>query len=158
MSTTSLVSYWLPCPVVFISTAHGKKRDIMTATAMFVSEKEPLVAVSIAKEHLTAKLIKNSGQFALVIASEYQEDLVWEVGSVSGEEDKFRKFSITTLPTEPGMPLVPANAASWMQCRMVTRHEADGNWVIIARVVEQRDLGHPPIVWHKNALFKLMAL
>ena len=43
MSNENNVFYWLPCPVVFVSTAHEDRQDIMTATAMFVSEKEPLL-------------------------------------------------------------------------------------------------------------------
>ena len=43
--------------VFYDITASSEKRDIMTATAMFVSEKEPLLAVSVAKNHLTEKLI-----------------------------------------------------------------------------------------------------
>ena len=68
MSTSSHPSNWLPCSVVFISTAHEQQYDIMTATAMFVSEKEPLIAVSLSKNHRTLELIKNSGSFTVVIA------------------------------------------------------------------------------------------
>jgi len=53
MDRENNVFYWLPCSVVFVSTAHGEFRDIMTATAMFVSEKEPLLAISVAQDHLT---------------------------------------------------------------------------------------------------------
>ncbi len=84
MDQSHLVSHWLPCAVVFISTAHGEKRDIMTATAMFVSEKENMLAISVAQDHLTAQLIKEAGSFTLVIASESQKELVWQVGGVTG--------------------------------------------------------------------------
>ena len=40
MSRENNVFYWLPCSVVFVSTAHEDKRDIMTATAIFVSQPE----------------------------------------------------------------------------------------------------------------------
>jgi flavin reductase (DIM6/NTAB) family NADH-FMN oxidoreductase RutF len=46
MNKENNVFGWLPCSVVFVSTAHGEERDIMTATAMFVSEKEPLLMIS----------------------------------------------------------------------------------------------------------------
>ncbi len=59
MDRENNVFYWLPCSVVFVCTAHGETRDIMTATAMFVSEKEPLLAISVAKDHLTEKLIES---------------------------------------------------------------------------------------------------
>ena len=50
MNKENNVFSWLPCSVVFVSTAHEDKRDIMTATAMFVSEKEPLLVISVAKD------------------------------------------------------------------------------------------------------------
>ena len=87
MKQSDPVSHWLPCPVVFISTAYGEKRDIMTATAMFVSEKEPLLAVSVAKAHLTAQLIEQAGAFTLVMASAVQQELVWKLGSTKGDEE-----------------------------------------------------------------------
>ena len=66
MSTENNVFYWLPCSVVFVSTAHEGQRDIMTATAMFVSEKEPLITISVSKNHLTEQLINQSKKFTLV--------------------------------------------------------------------------------------------
>lgn len=141
-----MASYWLPCSVVFVSTACEGKRDIMTATAMFVSEKEPLVAISIAKNHLTDQLIEKSGEFILAIASEAQKDLVWQLGSVKGEE------------YQPGKALIPEGAAAWMACQVVSNQDVDGYRLVIARVVDQKNLGNPPLVWQKNALFSLKTL
>lgn len=141
-----MASCWLPCSVVFVSTACEGKRDIMTATAMFVSEKEPLVAISIAKNHLTDQLIEKSGEFILAIASEAQKDLVWQLGSVKGEE------------YQPGKALIPEGAAAWMACQVVSNQDVDGYRLVIARVVDQKNLGNPPLVWQKNALFSLKSL
>ena len=84
MNKENNVFYWLPCSVVFISTAHEDKRDIMTATAMFVSEKEPLLVISVAKGHLTEKLITQSGKFTIVLAGADHEKLAMQVGSAKG--------------------------------------------------------------------------
>jgi flavin reductase (DIM6/NTAB) family NADH-FMN oxidoreductase RutF len=131
----------------------------MTATAMFVSEKENMLAVSVAQDHLTAQLIKESGRFTLVIASENQEELVWQVGGVKGDaENKFDRFSIKTLPPVPGKPLIPAEAASWLECTVVHQQEVGGYMLVLARVVEQQDLNNPPLVWHRDALFSLKPL
>ena len=93
MNKENNVFFWLPCSVVFVGTAHGEQRDIMTATAMFVSEKEPLLAISVAQGHLTEKLIEQSGNFTLVIAGQGQKQLAMQVGSVKGDAgDKFEKF------------------------------------------------------------------
>ena len=62
MNREDNVFYWLPCAVVFVSTAYEDKRDIMTANAMFVSEKEPLLLISVAQDHLTDQLIRQSGK------------------------------------------------------------------------------------------------
>ena len=80
MSKENNVFYWLPCSVVFVSTANEAQRDMMTATAMFVSEKEPLLMISVAKNHLTEKLINRSGKFTVVIAGENQKKLAIQVG------------------------------------------------------------------------------
>ncbi|UCB48153.1 MAG: flavin reductase family protein [Deltaproteobacteria bacterium] len=159
MNDDNMVFNWLPCSVVLISTAHEGKRDIMTATAMFVSEKEPLVAMSIAKNHLTDQLIEKSGEFILAIASEAQKDLVWQLGSVKGEAgDKFTRFSISALEYQPGKALIPERSAAWMACQVVSKQDVDGYRLLIARVVDQKDLGNPPLVWQKNELFTLKSL
>jgi flavin reductase (DIM6/NTAB) family NADH-FMN oxidoreductase RutF len=159
MNEKKMVSHWLPCSVVFVSTVHEEKRDIMTATAMFVSEKEPLVAISIAKNHLTDQLIKRSGEFVLAIASEEQKDLVWQLGSIRGEEgDKFAHFSISPVEYESGKALIPEGASAWMACRVVSEQDVDGYRLLVARVVDQKDLGNPPLVWQKNELFTLKPL
>ena len=93
----------------------------MTATTMFISEEEPLLVISVAKDHLTAQLIEQSGEFVVAIAAEGQQELTWQLGSVKGEEvDKFTRFSITTLPCAPGKPLIPAGVSSWLLCQVVS--------------------------------------
>ncbi len=158
MNKENNVFYWLPCAVVFVSTAHEDKRDIMTATAMFVSEKEPLLLISVAKDHLTEKLISLSGKFTLVIAGEDHKQLAMQVGSLKGEAtDKFERFSIKTLPADSGQALIPEGAAAWMECEVESTEEIKGYRLFIGRVVNQNDTGKPPLVWHKDGFFKLNA-
>ncbi len=159
MAKVTMPSHVLTCPVVFISTAYGERRDIMTATAMFVSEKDPLVAVSVSKDHLTAELIQESGVFTAVIASEGQRDLYKKLGSIRGDVvDKFAKLSIPTLPGEPGKPLIPEGAAGWLDCEVSSRHWVDGYTVVIGRVVNYEDLDRQPLIWQKDNLFTLKPL
>jgi flavin reductase (DIM6/NTAB) family NADH-FMN oxidoreductase RutF len=156
MNKQDNVFYWLPCAVVFVSTAHEDKRDIMTATAMFVSEKEPLLVISVAKEHLTEQLISQSGKFTLVIAAEDQRQLAMQVGSLKGaEEDKFERFSIKASPGNSGQALIPDEAAAWMECDVETTSDIKGYRLFIGRVVQQNDSGKPPLVWHQDRFFKL---
>lgn len=150
------VFYWLPCSVVFVSTAHEDKRDIMTATAMFVSEKEPLLVISVARGHLTEQLISQSGKFTLVIAAEDQKQLAIQVGSLKGEkEDKFKRFSIKARPGNTDQALIPDGAAAWMECEVESTSDIKGYRLFIGRVVDQNDSGKPPLLWHKNVFFGL---
>ena len=156
MNKENDVFYWLPCSVVLVSTAHGKQRDIMTATAMFVSEKEPLLAISVAKNHLTKKLIEQSGKFTLVIAGEGQKQLAMQVGSAKGDAvDKFNTFSIKSTPGKSSNALIPDGAAAWMECMVESSQEIKDYQIFIGRVAEQKDSGKAPLVWHKDGFFGL---
>jgi len=156
MDRENNVFYWLPCSVVFVSTAHGETRDIMTATAMFVSEKEPLLAISVAKNHLTEKLIEQSGKFTLVIAGEDQKQLAMQVGSAKGDTvDKFNKFSIKSTPDKSSDALIPEGTAAWMECTVESSREIKGYQIFIGRVVAQEDTGKAPLIWHKDGFFGL---
>ena len=156
MDKENNVFYWLPCSVVFVSTAHEDKRDIMTATAMFVSEKEPLLLISVAKGHLTEKLIAQSGKFTLVIAGADQQNLAMQVGSAKGEDiDKFDRFAIQASPGAGSSALIPQGAAAWMACEVEGSEEIKSYRLFIGRVVDQHDSGKPPLVWHKNGFYKL---
>jgi len=156
MNKENNVFRWLPCSVVFVSTAHEGERDIMTATAMFVSEIEPLLLISVAKNHLTEKLIIQSGRFTAVIAGSEQKQLALKLGSLKGEGvDKFKHFSVKTIPTETGEALIPDGAAAWMACEIESSQEIKGYRLFIGRVVKQNDTGKPPLVWQKDGFFSL---
>ena len=156
MNNENNVFYWLPCSVVFVSTCHGETRDIMTATAMFVSEKEPLLVISVAKSHLTERLINQTGKFTVVIAGEGQEKLAMQVGSVKGEAvDKFEKFSIKKVIGTPDAASIPEGAAAWMACEVEGSLDIKGYRMFIGRVVTQEDTGKPPLIWRKDTFFTL---
>lgn len=153
------VFYWLPCAVVFVSTAHEDQRDIMTATAMFVSEKEPLLMISVAKDHLTEQLINQSGKFTLVIAGDDQGKLAMKIGATQGgAADKFEKFSVPTLSETSGSAPVPEGAAAWMECNVESSQDIKGYRLFIGRVVDQYDTGNPPLIWQRDKFFGLKPL
>jgi len=156
MTRENNVFYWLPCSVVFVSTADGNERDIMTATAMFVSEKEPLLAISVAKKHLTERLIDQSGKFTLIIAGADHKQLAMQVGSIKGQElDKFEKFSIKTETGKSSNAPIPVGSAAWMECEVESSHDIRGYRIFIGRVVSQEDLGQAPLVWQQDRFFRL---
>lgn len=147
---------WLPCPVVFVTTSHGGERDIMTATALFVSEKEPLLLVSVAAGHLTERLILASGRFTLSIAAADQAALAQKAGGVrGGPEDKFARLKIALEPAAPAELLVPQGVAAWMACTVESSQPITGYRLVIGRVADQGDLGRPPLLWRDRAYFAL---
>ena len=156
MSRENDVFYWLPCAVVFVSTAHEDRRDIMTANSMFVSEKEPLLLISVAQGHLTDQLISQSGKFTLVIAGESQKKLAAQAGSSKGEQaDKFEQFAIKSINGGENEALIPEGAAAWMACEVESTQEIKGYRLYIGRVVDQQDLNVPPLIWQKDAFFSI---
>ena len=156
MNDDNNVFNWLPCAVVFLSTSHEGQRDIMTASTMCISEKEPLLIISVAKDHMTENLINQSGNFTIVIAGEDQKQLAMQLGSVKGEaEDKFEKFSIKTVAGPSSNAQVPEGSAAWMACDVEGKYDIKGYRVFIGRVTEQNDLGAAPLVWQKNKFFGL---
>ena len=156
MAVDNIVFQWLPCPVVFICTAHDDRRDIMTGTAMFVSEKEPLLTVSVGTGHLTEQLISASGKFIVALAATGQKKLAIRLGSTKGEkEDKYTRFSIDTLPQNAGDGLVPKGISVWMKCEVESIDMIKGYHVFTGRVVESGDLGKPPLIWHRNDFFSI---
>lgn len=148
-------SYQLPCPIVFVSTAYEGKRDIMTATAFVISENEPLLAVSLAKGHLTSRLIEGSGRFTLILASETQKELALKIGSLSGEE-KFREISFDTLTGESGKSLVPEGSSAWFECQVVTRYDVSDYHLFIGKVISQKNMNNPPLLWSKDGGFSTL--
>ena len=156
---SALASYLLPCPVVFISTLFENQCDIMIGTAMFVSEKDPLLVVSLAKGHLTAELIDKAGCFTVIAASESQEELYEQLINAKAKGgDKFSSLSIATLSTSPSKPLIPQGSSAWFECKTVSKQEIEDYVIILARVTDHEDLGKEPIVWRNAGLFSLKDL
>src|SRR3989338_1741287 len=89
----------LPCSVVIVSAKAEKRQGAMTATAMYVSQFPPLLAVSISKAFATYQLIEKSKEFAVNVIADTQLDLSKKFGKVHGfEVDKFKEFGVSTEP------------------------------------------------------------
>lgn len=154
-----MISHWLPCPVVFVGAEHGEKRDIMTATAMFVSEREPIFIVSLSSGHLTAKLVAESGSFVISLASEGQRNLALQLGSTHGEKtDKWAKFAIERHPDGSVPALVPKDCAAWMVCEVIGEYESEGYTLFLGRVKSEGQPGGKALIWQKDAFYGLKTL
>ncbi len=153
----SEVSHMVPCSVVFLSAGNGTKKDAMTATAMFVSEKPPLFVVSVSKHHLTHALIEETGEFVINVASTGQTKLARELGSTHGAKvDKFKKFGI--IPREAASIDAPVIGGSFanIECSVMTSFPVSNYTVYLAHAVDFRvDMTLKPLAWHIDRYYEL---
>jgi flavin reductase (DIM6/NTAB) family NADH-FMN oxidoreductase RutF len=115
-------------PTVLVTTADGRRRNIMAAAwSMPVEFTPPRIAVVIDKSTLTRELIAATGSFAVVIPGRARVDLTYAVGSASGREvDKFARHGIAaTAGPVLGMPVLEAGCAAWMECRRIPELHAE---------------------------------
>lgn len=155
VSQKTRVSRIMPCSVNLLTVASKTERDAMTAGAMFVSEDPPLFVVSVQKGILTHRLIEETGQFVLNIASTDQAELAKKLGHEKAT-DKFKEFGITTGKAKNvSAPLIDGSFAS-IECKVVTSFPA-ANFTVY--VVEALDFTVnetlSPLVWDQNRYYAL---
>jgi flavin reductase (DIM6/NTAB) family NADH-FMN oxidoreductase RutF len=122
----------LPCSVVIVSARAGDRQGAMTATAMYVSQEPPLLAVSISKTDATYQLIEQSKEFAINVIADSQTEISKKLGSEHGHEvDKLRKFGIATEEASTiNVPLLEGCYAHF-ECRVKSGiWEVEGNHAI----------------------------
>ncbi|MFH1003581.1 MAG: flavin reductase family protein [Chloroflexota bacterium] len=163
MSAKSMVeaTRQLPCSVVILSARADGKQGAMTASAMYVSEIPPLIAVSVSKQFATYQLIEKSREFAVNVITDDQIGLAKKLGDSHGQDvDKFSEFGIATTPASQIKAPLVAGCYANIECQVKTAlWDVEGNHAIyIGEVVafkSNKDLG--PLVWLKNRYFKVGA-
>ncbi len=111
-SKKTKVSRIMPCSVNLLTVASKTEREAMTATAMFISEDPPLFVVSVQKNIQTHRIIEETGQFVLNIASTEQVKLAKKLGHEKAD-DKFKEFGIQTEKAKTvSAPLIKGSFAS----------------------------------------------
>jgi flavin reductase (DIM6/NTAB) family NADH-FMN oxidoreductase RutF len=114
-------------PTVLVTTAHGKRRNVMAAAwSMPVEFTPPRIALVIDKRTFTWELALASGAFGVCLPGTAAADLTYAVGSTSGRDvDKFERFAIAAH-TGPvlGLPVLEQGCAAWMECRLIDEPHA----------------------------------
>lgn len=149
------VSRIMPCSVNLLTVASKTEREAMTATAMFVSEDPPLFVVSVQKNIATHRLIEETGQFVLNIASTGQVKLAKRLGHEKAA-DKFKEFAIETKKAKiVSAPLIKGSFAS-IECKVITSFPASTFTVYVVEAVDFTfDEAESPIVWDLNRYYSL---
>jgi flavin reductase (DIM6/NTAB) family NADH-FMN oxidoreductase RutF len=134
-------------PTVMVSSAHGGRRNIMSAAWNMALDFMPAkVCVVIDKSTFTRGLVEGSGEFMLQVPARAQAAQVLAVGRRSGREvDKFEEFALPTLdPALLGEAAVSpallstalAESLAWLACRVIPEpHNEQAYDLFIGEVV-----------------------
>ena len=149
----------LPCSVVILSAAADRQQAAMTASAMYVSQVPPLIAVSVSRTFATYQLIEKAKAFAVNVIADSQLDLAQKFGSVHGfEVDKISKFGMSTEPASKiKAPLISGCYAN-IECIVRSAlWDVEGNHAIyIGEVVAfKSDKKSTPMVWLNGRYYQV---
>ena len=105
--------------VMVVSCDREGRPNVMPAGwFMFTSGNPPMVAVSIAPQRYTHKLISETGEFVITVPSEGQEKMIDQCGSCSGRDvDKFREFDIPVQSAEIVEPPLIEGSVAAFECK-----------------------------------------
>jgi flavin reductase (DIM6/NTAB) family NADH-FMN oxidoreductase RutF len=112
--------YLEPGPIVLVTSAFGKTRNIMTLGWHTVMEFNPsLVGCVIAAGNYSFDLVRRSGECVINLPTTALTDQLVGIGNTSGAEiDKFRTFELTPHQAQRvGAPLISECHANF-ECRL----------------------------------------
>lgn len=128
--------------VIFLLTSVGKdgRANVMTcAWATPASEEPPKIIVCVSKEHYTAELILESGDFAVNIPHKNMEKVIWICGSRSGRKtDKFKEAGLKIMKANRiSAPLIEG-CIGFLECKLSSTIDAGECYAFLADVLESR--------------------
>jgi flavin reductase (DIM6/NTAB) family NADH-FMN oxidoreductase RutF len=147
----------LPCPEVILSVDCKGKKDLMTATAMWLSYDPVIVAIYIRPDRMTHDLVKEAREFAINVCSEEQAPLALDVGTSTGREaDKIKQFNIKTAKAQfIRSPLIDGCVANY-ECKVVNSFEIGNHTCFLGLVVGYRkDNNLKPLNRFRGKTYKL---
>ena len=108
-----------PGPVVLVTTASGKKKNIMTMTWHMVLDFSPRIACVIGPWDFTFSALSEKKECVLAIPAVDLAGTAVDIGSCSGSDtDKFKKFGLTAVKAKTvGAPLIKECLAH-IECRV----------------------------------------
>ncbi len=141
--------------VYVISAKLGDKVNAMTAAWVSrASFEPPLVTVSIGKTRYSHDMIRDSGVFAVNVLGPDNVETGKHFGLKTGRKtDKFADVAYDTKAT--GCPILK-DAIAWMDCKVVSFHDAGDHTLFIGEVVDGGVLKEEAkgIIYDKEGFFK----
>lgn len=142
------------CGVTVVTTAHGERREGMTASSFTsISLEPPLILVCLHKEAGTSLLLQDSGHFGVSILGEAHEaHSALFAGYTELPPGVERIDTVPTFVAKSGAPLLQ-EAIVWMDCRVYGMHDGATHHVIIGEVLATGRMDDPvwPLVYHNRA-------
>ena len=126
-----------PGCVVLVASQKEGRYNVMTASwQMPVSVKPPLVAVAVAKRHLTAEYIRAGGAFTVNVPGLSLLPKVHHCGSVSGRDaDKFAATGLTAVPGQKVAAPLIAECLAGIECRLWNTYDGGDHHIFVGEVV-----------------------
>ncbi|KAB7780069.1 flavin reductase family protein [Xanthomonas sp. LMG 12460] len=134
-----------PGPVVLVSSAWKRQRDVMTLGWHMVLEFSPsLLACCISSANHSFDLIRRSKQCVINLPTADLVDTVVGIGNTSGADlDKFAHFGLTAVPaTHVAAPLIAECYASF-ECRLHDGSQIGKHGLFVWEVVKAHVAASP---------------
>ena len=137
--------------VTIVSSRWKEEQHGMTVSSFTsICLDPPLVAISLAKNARTHRLVESSNIFGVTILSESQQELSERfAGRIAENADRFAGLEPFYLVT--GAPLLPGGLV-WLDCHLESRLDAGSNTVFLGRVlaVQNGDDAAPLLYYDRN--------
>lgn len=127
-----------PGPVVWVSTSHGGKDNVMTMSwQMMLDFVPPTFACVIDARAFTFGLLKKSKECVINIPTADMVKTVVGVGSTTGAKiDKFKKFKLTKEPASLVQAPLIGECYANLECKVIDMHLAETYNVFFLEIVK----------------------
>jgi flavin reductase (DIM6/NTAB) family NADH-FMN oxidoreductase RutF len=135
----SLWSFWLPVPVVLVSTANkvGIKNVAPYCMVMQISSRPPIIALGIAKKRKTYKNIADNGEFVVNVPTENMIKIINKTADPCEPTiDKFEAFNLTPVASLKIKAPKVGECKIHFECKLMKIEDLGGDHdLVIGRVV-----------------------
>ena len=138
-----------PGPVTLVTTAVGRRKNIMTISWTMVMDFRPKLAFVTGPWNHSYRALVDTGGCVIAIPSADMSETVVGIGTCSGADtDKFRKFGLTPVKAKVVKAPLIAQCMAHIECRVidhVKRHDLfvlEGVWAWINADAHKRRMFH----------------